>query len=150
MFSDRIKSASTWWTVGLISTHFLLFCMIQFWVEPKKKEALKTQMGEMIISSAETDRRIFADLVQGLLEKVESRVLIKEVTGSVVVGTAVVDEMPQSLQVKVDTNDKVSIFTLSGFSNWIRLLLSDVSFLQGMLFGTLVSLFGLVAPKIAF
>ncbi|OAJ44000.1 hypothetical protein BDEG_27302 [Batrachochytrium dendrobatidis JEL423] len=56
LYSDKIRQASTWWTWGLISTHFVIFIAIQFYVEPKKKEALKRDMTAIILETSKHDR----------------------------------------------------------------------------------------------
>jgi ATP-dependent Zn protease len=66
MFSDRIKSASTWWTWGLISTHFILFVMIQFYVEPKKKQDLQDNMKRIITETAEAERKYLKGYISSL------------------------------------------------------------------------------------
>jgi sensitive to high expression protein 9 len=67
MFSDRIKSASTWWTWGLISTHLFLFVMIQFYVEPKKKLDLQDNMKRIITETAEAERKYLNTLISSII-----------------------------------------------------------------------------------
>ncbi|KAI8921544.1 Mdm33 family-domain-containing protein [Entophlyctis helioformis] len=67
MFSDKIRQASTWWTWGLISTHFVLFMVIQFYVEPRKKENLKREVAAIIMETSERDRAALGEQLQLIL-----------------------------------------------------------------------------------
>ena len=48
MYSDKIRKTSTWWTWGLISTHFVLFLIVQFIVEPKKRKDLLANVDDLL------------------------------------------------------------------------------------------------------
>ncbi|KAJ3022947.1 sensitivity to high expression protein she9 [Thoreauomyces humboldtii] len=52
LYSDKIRRASTWWTWGLISLHFLLFLSVQLFVEPRKRRILKEELGQLIINTS--------------------------------------------------------------------------------------------------
>ncbi|KAL2914491.1 sensitivity to high expression protein she9 [Polyrhizophydium stewartii] len=67
LYSDKIRQASTWWTWGLITTHFLIFIAVQFVVEPRKKEALKKEVASIIRETSERDRLAFATEVNALI-----------------------------------------------------------------------------------
>ena len=67
LYSDKIRSASTWWTWGLITTHFLIFITVQFVTEPRKREKLKQELLEAMQAQAEVDKQQFNQLYQTLL-----------------------------------------------------------------------------------
>ncbi|KAI8892994.1 Mdm33 family-domain-containing protein [Globomyces pollinis-pini] len=58
MYSEKIRQTSTWWTLGLISTNLLLFLMIHFILEPRKKEKWMNQIMELVQQSSKTDHEI--------------------------------------------------------------------------------------------
>lgn len=116
MFSDRIKSASTWWTWGLISTHFLLFMLIQFYVEPRKKQDLKDQMISIMTSAAEQDRANIVQTIESLLAKHE----------------------PIDLNV-VELKPELPVWTVSFFVKLLVDLFRNAKFLTGFLTGAVLS-----------
>lgn len=46
LYSDKIRRASTWWTWGLISLHFLLFILVQLVFEPRKRKNMVDNIRE--------------------------------------------------------------------------------------------------------
>ncbi len=73
MFSDKIRSASTMWTYGLILTHLGLFCAVQFWVEPKKKTALVDEVARVVqrsvdAAAARIDARVAGEVEASMLK----------------------------------------------------------------------------------
>jgi sensitive to high expression protein 9 len=62
MFSDKIRQTSTWWTWALMSTHLVLFLIVQLFTEPRKERRLKSELGALILdSNLETRRTILDD-----------------------------------------------------------------------------------------
>ncbi|TPX62072.1 hypothetical protein PhCBS80983_g00634 [Powellomyces hirtus] len=60
LYSDKIRRASTWWTWGLISLHFLLFLAVQLFVEPRKRRILKEELGALITETAQNNDTLMA------------------------------------------------------------------------------------------
>eukprot|EP00842_Homolaphlyctis_polyrhiza_P003509 jgi/Hompol1/4159/HPOL_003504-RA len=60
LYSDKIRRASTWWTWALISSHFVLFIVVQLFVEPQKKDMLKAEVRAIILETSDRDRELIA------------------------------------------------------------------------------------------
>ncbi|KAI8904344.1 Mdm33 family-domain-containing protein [Gorgonomyces haynaldii] len=73
MYSDKIRSANTYWTFGLISTHFLIFMLVQLWFEPRKKDQLRKEISDAIENVAQADRDLLKALTEQMTPKVEFR-----------------------------------------------------------------------------
>jgi hypothetical protein len=60
MFSDKIRQTSTWWTWALMSTHLILFIVVQFVLEPRKRVALYQEIKNIIQDSNDKSRDILS------------------------------------------------------------------------------------------
>ena len=63
MYSDKIRRASTYWTIGLMGIHLLLFLTVQFVVEPRKRQDLQNRMEKMLKEYSQSDRLAFESLL---------------------------------------------------------------------------------------
>jgi She9 / Mdm33 family len=123
MFSDRIKSASTWWTWGLISMHFMIFVAVQFIVEPRKRRDLKNEMAGIIERVGEADRAAMAVLLSEHLKAVDS------------------NKNDGMLVMPIETvTAKHSFWSAAGISSWITTLLADLNFWRGICFGSIMTI----------
>lgn len=59
MYSEKVRSASTWWTWGLITTHFVLFVLVQTIFEPRKKRALTSDILDIVQRAADKEMDVF-------------------------------------------------------------------------------------------
>ncbi|KAJ3021590.1 UNVERIFIED_CONTAM: sensitivity to high expression protein she9 [Siphonaria sp. JEL0065] len=114
LFSDKIRSASTWWTVGLISAHLAIFLMVSIrdpWVKKR-------------------DRTELVALVQDVLEKENAALQssIKETLAESSVSTRSSDSVAvlnDNITLETITRDSVSLLVGIG----IGCSISIISFL---------------------
>ncbi|KAJ1340580.1 hypothetical protein BSLG_004674 [Batrachochytrium salamandrivorans] len=154
LFSDKIRQASTWWTWGLISTHFLIFIAVQFYVEPRKKEILKRDMTAIILETSKHDRLAFASEVKDILATQQTRMelLHQESRDAMLNSTASIGfgiPSHNSIHENASRPDKLSIgntpFDLEiGSINKSYLPLWSVSFWKGACAGVTVSFLSFV------
>ncbi|KAJ3147665.1 sensitivity to high expression protein she9 [Geranomyces michiganensis] len=73
LYSDKIRRASTWWTWGLISLHFLLFLAVQLFVEPRKRRILKEELSLLISDTARADKSQWTETIAQELAPVSAK-----------------------------------------------------------------------------
>ena len=119
IYSDKIRRVSTWWTMGLISFHLILFVTIQTMVEPRKKQALIQQMAleiaDTLDKNQERVRQELSLIRQGMNANQES-IVSSETKG---------DRVPDA-------------------STTLIQHLSDPPFLQGLVLGSTLSFLSLI------
>ncbi len=129
---------------GLITFHLVLFLVVQTWVEPRKKEALFSQLSGLVQESFERDRVALREELEPIKEQL--RPLLSS-SASATASTTPIEDLKQGSALDQDWVPDVespiedwtpqeTALVISGF------YLNNPSFLQGLIVGSTASLLG--------
>ncbi|KAJ3170743.1 sensitivity to high expression protein she9 [Geranomyces variabilis] len=113
LYSDKIRRASTWWTWGLISLHFLLFLAVQLFVEPRKRRILKEELGLLITDTARADKSEWTETIGRELAPISAKLDAVAASGAPRVSPAVGwsgDNFAESGRAAADPQSRNSIY----------------------------------------
>jgi hypothetical protein len=118
IYSDKIRRVSTWWTMGLISFHLILFVTIQTLVEPRKKASLIQQVSLEMAGTLDKNQ----EMLQKELSLLRQGIGMPLVQDTIETQTHI-DQVPP---VTLEKETRAPV-------------LSDPSFLQGLVLGSTLS-----------
>jgi sensitive to high expression protein 9 len=93
LYSDKIRQTSTWWTWGLITTHLMIFLVVQLIIEPRKRESLKNEMLQVVEQSTKKDNEFISILIESAMKKNQD-IIMKSVENSLEINHPVHDNAP--------------------------------------------------------